>query len=138
MVVSWCFPTRGFSQILLKIDKFDVKAANLQLNGNCRIMDNILRITSSAPVQAGACWFKQQMPLKNGFETEFTFKIWENDLVEKGGDVPAALVAWEPEQLVVGKAFVERNREMGRRSLVENNFDPAAPSTQPGLYGPGR
>ncbi len=59
-------------------------------------------------------------------------------LVEKDGNVPATLAAWEPDQLVVGKAFVERNREMGRRSLVENNFDPAAPSTQPGLYGPGR
>jgi 2,6-dihydroxypyridine 3-monooxygenase len=61
------------------------------------------------------------------------------DLLEQhGGDVPAALAAWEPEQLVVGKAFVERNQEMGRVSLVENRFDPAAPSTQPGLYGPGR
>jgi 2,6-dihydroxypyridine 3-monooxygenase len=59
-------------------------------------------------------------------------------LVEAGGDVPAALAAWEPEQLEIGRAFVERNREMGRRSLVENRFDPAAPSTQPGLYGPGR
>jgi hypothetical protein len=59
-------------------------------------------------------------------------------LVETGGDVPAALASWEPEQLVVGKAFVERNQQMGRLSLVENRFDPAAPSTQPGLYGPGR
>lgn len=59
-------------------------------------------------------------------------------LVKAEGDVPAALAAWEPEQLAVGKAFVERNQAMGRLSLVENRFDPAAPFIQPGLYGPGR
>lgn len=59
-------------------------------------------------------------------------------LVEFGGDVGAALRAWEPDQLAVGHAFVERNRAMGKLSLVENRFDPADPKIQPGLYGPGR
>lgn len=59
-------------------------------------------------------------------------------LVRTHGDVPAALAAWEPEQLTLGQAFVARNQEMGRLSLSENRFDPGAPSTQPGLYGPGR
>ena len=59
-------------------------------------------------------------------------------LVEAEGDVVVALALWEPEQLAVGAAFVERNRQMGDRSLVANNFNPADSSTLPGLYGPGR
>jgi 2,6-dihydroxypyridine 3-monooxygenase len=59
-------------------------------------------------------------------------------LVACGGDVAAALAAWEPDQLAVGRAFVKRNQAMGSLSLVENRFDPASPEIRPGLYGPGR
>ena len=59
-------------------------------------------------------------------------------LVACDGDVPAALRAWEPDQLAVGRAFVKRNQAMGKLSLVENRFDPASPEIRPGLYGPGR
>ena len=55
-----------------------------------------------------------------------------------GGDVPAALAAWEPDQLAVGRAFVKRNQAMGHLSLVANRFDPTSPEIRPGLYGPGR
>lgn len=59
-------------------------------------------------------------------------------LRESGGDVLAALRAWEPQQLEVGRTFLARNRSTGRLSLVENRFDPADPAIQPGLYAPGR
>jgi 2,6-dihydroxypyridine 3-monooxygenase len=53
------------------------------------------------------------------------------------GDVDAALKAWEPDQLKIGRDFVERNRRIGDRSLVESRFDPTAPEHQPGLLQPG-
>jgi 2,6-dihydroxypyridine 3-monooxygenase len=59
-------------------------------------------------------------------------------LVAHDGNVPAALAAWEPDQLAVGRAFVKRNQAMGTWSLVENRFDPTSPEIRPGLYGPGR
>jgi 2,6-dihydroxypyridine 3-monooxygenase len=59
-------------------------------------------------------------------------------LIEAGGDVDIALAAWEPAQLRLGEAFVARNQLMGRRSLVENRYNPTAPDQMPGLFGPGR
>jgi len=59
-------------------------------------------------------------------------------LVAANGDVDAALKAWEPEQLELGRAFIARNQYMGRVSLVENRYNPTAPDQMPGLFGPGR
>lgn len=53
-------------------------------------------------------------------------------------DIPAALAAWEPEQLRLGNALIDRVQEMGRRSQVENTWTPGDPSLRFGLYGPGR
>jgi 2,6-dihydroxypyridine 3-monooxygenase len=58
-------------------------------------------------------------------------------LDETQGDVDAALKAWEPDQLKIGSDFVDRNRRIGNRSLVESRFDPNAPEHQPGLLRPG-
>jgi len=61
------------------------------------------------------------------------------DFLEQfAGNVAAALAAWEYEELLLGAAFVERNRMLGNLSLVENRFDPADPEHRPGLFGPGR
>jgi 2,6-dihydroxypyridine 3-monooxygenase len=57
-------------------------------------------------------------------------------IVAHDGDVPAALAAWEPDQLAVGRAFVKRNQAMGHLSLVANRFDPTSPEIRPGLRGP--
>lgn len=59
-------------------------------------------------------------------------------LRETQGDVDAALKAWEPSQVELGRSFVERNRRMGRASLVENRFNPTDPDHMPGLRGPGQ
>jgi 2,6-dihydroxypyridine 3-monooxygenase len=59
-------------------------------------------------------------------------------LVQYDGDVDKALAAWEPAELEVGRAFVARNKLMGRRSLVESRFNPVDPEHMPGLVAPGR
>lgn len=57
-------------------------------------------------------------------------------VVAADGDVPAALAAWEPDQLALGRDLVARSRAIGRRSQFEGSWDPRGP-TPFGLYGPG-
>jgi 2,6-dihydroxypyridine 3-monooxygenase len=56
---------------------------------------------------------------------------------EAGGDIAAALAAWEPAELDLGNDFVARNRAIGHASLVEGRYDPADPAYRPGLFRPG-
>jgi 2,6-dihydroxypyridine 3-monooxygenase len=51
-------------------------------------------------------------------------------------DIPAALAAWEGDELALGNAFVVRNRAIGHASLVEGRYDPADPAYRPGLFSP--
>jgi 2,6-dihydroxypyridine 3-monooxygenase len=44
-----------------------------------------------------------------------------------GGDVIAALAAWEPVQLELGRALMQRSRWLGRRSQVEGTWQPGDP-----------
>lgn len=59
-------------------------------------------------------------------------------LRDAGGDPPAALTAWEPGQLRLGRALLARTREMGERSQFRHDWTPGDPSLRLGLYGPGR
>ncbi|MDT7744574.1 MAG: 2,6-dihydroxypyridine 3-monooxygenase, partial [Actinomycetota bacterium] len=54
------------------------------------------------------------------------------------GDVPAALKTWETAQLDLGHRLLERCREIGRRSQVDNSWDPSDPYLIFGLHEPGR
>lgn len=54
------------------------------------------------------------------------------------GDVPAALAAWEPEQLALGRKLVALVQDMGHRSQVSGTCTPGDPNLLFGLYGPGR
>ena len=56
--------------------------------------------------------------------------------VAADGDVPAALAAWEPGQLALGRGLVARSRRIGERSQFEGSWDPHGP-TPFGLFGPG-
>ena len=58
-------------------------------------------------------------------------------VAHSGGDVPAALARWEPGQLAVGRALLERNRAMGRQSQVDNTWTPGDPALAFGLRVPG-
>ncbi len=59
-------------------------------------------------------------------------------LRDHGGDVPSALKAWEAGQLALGRRLLRRCRDIGRRSQVENTWDPADPTLIFGLHEPGR
>jgi 2,6-dihydroxypyridine 3-monooxygenase len=52
--------------------------------------------------------------------------------------VHAALAAWEPAQLALGRQLLERTRRIGRRSQVDCNWTPGDPELIFGLYEPGR
>ncbi|HYJ69139.1 MAG TPA: FAD-dependent monooxygenase [Nocardioidaceae bacterium] len=56
---------------------------------------------------------------------------------EHPDDPVAALRAWAPRQLEVGRNLVGRSREMGERSQFRCTWEPGDPSLAFGLYGPG-
>jgi 2,6-dihydroxypyridine 3-monooxygenase len=58
-------------------------------------------------------------------------------LARAGGDVDAALAAWEPGQLALGRQLLARARDLGDRSQFATTWDPRDPSVDFGLYGPG-
>jgi 2,6-dihydroxypyridine 3-monooxygenase len=53
-----------------------------------------------------------------------------------GGAVPAALEAWEPGQLALGRATTARTREVGERAQVTGTFRPGDPEVAFGLHRP--
>lgn len=53
------------------------------------------------------------------------------------GDVDAALAAWEPRQLALGRSAVERTRSMGERSQVHGTMVPGDPEWKFGLWEAG-
>jgi len=55
---------------------------------------------------------------------------------EAGGIVPPALAAWEPRQLVLGRAATARTREVGERAQVTGTFRPGDPEIAFGLFEP--
>jgi 2,6-dihydroxypyridine 3-monooxygenase len=58
-------------------------------------------------------------------------------LAAHNGDVATALTSWEPAQLALGRALLERTRTIGRRSQVDNNWRAGDPELIFGLYAPG-
>jgi 2,6-dihydroxypyridine 3-monooxygenase len=60
------------------------------------------------------------------------------ELTASGGDVPAALAAWERRQLNVGRALLARTRDIGDSSQFSGTFRPGDPKLIFGLHGPGR
>lgn len=52
-------------------------------------------------------------------------------------DVEAALAAWEPGRLELGRALLERTRRIGRHSQVDGTWTPGDPELIFGLHGPG-
>jgi 2,6-dihydroxypyridine 3-monooxygenase len=60
------------------------------------------------------------------------------ELTASGGDVPAALAAWERRQLSVGRALLARTKDIGDGSQFHGTFRPGDPKLIFGLHGPGR
>ena len=59
-------------------------------------------------------------------------------LEQADGDIAAALRKWEPAQLALSAALLERVVAMGERSQFSNTWTPGDPGLRFGLYGPGR
>jgi 2,6-dihydroxypyridine 3-monooxygenase len=59
------------------------------------------------------------------------------ELTAAGGDVPAALAAWERRQIALGRDLLARCREIGDSSQFLGTFRPGDPRLIFGLYGPG-
>jgi 2,6-dihydroxypyridine 3-monooxygenase len=64
--------------------------------------------------------------------------VLAEELVRAGGDVPAALAAWESRQLALGSALLARTREIGDSSQFTGGFRPGDHRLIFGLHGPGR
>jgi 2,6-dihydroxypyridine 3-monooxygenase len=60
------------------------------------------------------------------------------ELTASGGDVPAALAAWERRQLRVGQSLLARTRDIGDSSQFSGTFRPGDPNLIFGLHEPGR
>jgi 2,6-dihydroxypyridine 3-monooxygenase len=50
---------------------------------------------------------------------------------------PARIADWEPRQVRLGRALVERARRIGRRSQVDNAWVPGDPELLFGLHAAG-
>jgi 2,6-dihydroxypyridine 3-monooxygenase len=60
-----------------------------------------------------------------------------DELAATGGQVPAALAAWERRQLQVGRRLLARTREIGDSSQFSGTFRPGDPRLIFGLHEPG-
>jgi 2,6-dihydroxypyridine 3-monooxygenase len=58
--------------------------------------------------------------------------------IAQHADIEAAVSAWEPGQLALGRQLLERTRRIGRRSQVDGTWRPGDPELIFGLHGPGR
>ncbi|HEY0507303.1 MAG TPA: FAD-dependent monooxygenase [Blastococcus sp.] len=58
-------------------------------------------------------------------------------LVRADGDVPAALRAWEPDQLDLGRALLARTRDLGEGAQLRSDWVPGDVSLTFGLREPG-
>ena len=58
-------------------------------------------------------------------------------LVRADGDVEAALHDWEPAQLELGRALLERNRDLGEGAQFRSDWVPGDPALTFGLRAPG-
>lgn len=59
-------------------------------------------------------------------------------LQQSDGDITAALRKWEPAQLALSAALLERVVDMGERAQFRGTWTPGDPSLRFGLYAPGR
>ena len=60
------------------------------------------------------------------------------DAMQQHRDVTAALNAWQPGQLAVGKQLLDRTRAIGRRSQFDGTWTPGDPDLIFGLRAPGQ
>ena len=57
--------------------------------------------------------------------------------LDDASSIERALQRWEAKQIDLGRALVERTRDVGRRSQFDNCWIPGDPDLMLGLRGPG-
>ena len=74
-------------QLIFRINDFDAHENDLSINGHAYIEGDILNLTPAAADRKGSCWYSvDDIDIREGFETEFTFRIINNDSRYGGGD----------------------------------------------------
>ena len=64
---------------------------NLRLNGVTNLVDKYIRLTNAEMNRVGALWYSSQVPLANGFSTEFAFRFtYGNNYQCDDGSLPGA------------------------------------------------
>lgn len=103
LLILLSVPPLCFSQHLLKINDFGIASNDMQWLGNTHIVESRLRLTDAVGGKVGAAWLRKPVGLEHGFEVEFTFQIWNNDPIEKGGD-GIAFVIQRGQSVLLGQA----------------------------------
>ena len=74
-----------FLSIAITVDaaaiRFDDFASveGLSLVGDATAAGNVLRLTRAKPDKSGACWLREKLPVRSGFETTFQFQLTHQD-----------------------------------------------------------
>lgn len=85
ILMFFCWETPG--QVIFEINDFKAEKDDLSLVGSTDFDGEILRITPAKPNEVGAVWYQnEQVDLKQGFFTEFEFRITGKDQPLGGGD----------------------------------------------------
>jgi len=88
---------------LFQINDFKASNANINLKGGASIIDGRLRLSPDKPEQSGACWYKaKKIDFTEGFETEFTFLISQDNIGSLPGDGFAFVIQSQSPEITGG------------------------------------
>lgn len=91
------------AQIVFEINDFKAEKENLGIISGAELYSDFLRICPNKPNTNGASWYSEQrINLKDGFFTEFEFKISDND-ASGGGDGFAFVIQNQGPNVIGGK-----------------------------------
>ncbi len=77
----------GYAQSFFQIDDFSAYEESLTLTGDAVFYAEKLRLAPAQNYRQGAAWFSErQIDLSKGFETEFIFRMTNQDEKHRGGD----------------------------------------------------
>ena len=75
------------SQQLFSVDDFKAFEDMLTISGDAEILEDVLRLSPAQTYQQGAAWYSnRRINLERGFETEFIFRLTNQDSEYRGGD----------------------------------------------------
>jgi len=88
---------------MFQINDFRASNENINLKGSAAVSGDRLRLTSDQANQAGSCWYSsKKIDFAQGFETEFTFLISQDNKSVLPGDGFAFIIQAQSPDLVGG------------------------------------